>query len=133
MWTCPKCGRTFKRTNQGHYCGNAPASVEEYIESQPLETRAHMHEIRNAICSSAPNVNERIAWSRPTYGKGGNSISFSACKKHVSFYAGAAVIEKFKSELSEFTTNKNAVYFPYEKALPLELIGDIAGWCLNEI
>ena len=22
MWKCPKCGREFKRTNQGHYCGN---------------------------------------------------------------------------------------------------------------
>ena len=21
MWKCPKCGRTFKNTNQEHYCG----------------------------------------------------------------------------------------------------------------
>lgn len=32
MWTCPKCGREFKRTNQSHYCGKAPESVDEYIE-----------------------------------------------------------------------------------------------------
>ena len=31
MWTCPKCGRTFRRTDQDHYCGQAPASVDEYI------------------------------------------------------------------------------------------------------
>lgn len=23
MWVCPKCGREFKRINQGHYCGKA--------------------------------------------------------------------------------------------------------------
>ena len=39
MWICPKCGREFKRTNQGHYCGKAPGTVLEYIDSQPIETR----------------------------------------------------------------------------------------------
>ena len=24
MWTCPKCGRTFKKREQDHYCGKAP-------------------------------------------------------------------------------------------------------------
>ena len=34
MWTCPNCGREFKRTNQSHYCGKAPASIDEYILRQ---------------------------------------------------------------------------------------------------
>lgn len=38
MWICPKCGREFKRINQGHYCGKAPKTVLEYIDSQPIET-----------------------------------------------------------------------------------------------
>lgn len=37
MWTCPKCGREFKRTNQGHYCGKVPENVDEYIELQITE------------------------------------------------------------------------------------------------
>ena len=37
MWTCPKCGRTFKRQEQSHYCGKAPETVEEYIAEQPEE------------------------------------------------------------------------------------------------
>ena len=34
MWQCPKCGREFKRINQGHYCEEAPQTVLEYIDSQ---------------------------------------------------------------------------------------------------
>lgn len=39
MWTCPKCGRTFQRQEQGHYCGKAPETIEGYIEGQPEEVR----------------------------------------------------------------------------------------------
>lgn len=39
MWMCPKCGRTFKRKEQSHYCGKAPETVDEYIAAQPEEVR----------------------------------------------------------------------------------------------
>ena len=39
MWKCPKCGRTFKNTNQDHYCGKTPETVDEYILAQDEEIR----------------------------------------------------------------------------------------------
>lgn len=129
MWVCPKCRRVFKRTNQGHYCGEAPKAVLEYIESQPLETQSHLTKIAAIIRDSVPCVKERIAWSMPTYEKAGKSVSFSACKNHVSLYVGSEAIEKYASELSEFITKKNAVYLPYNKNLPSKLIEDIVKWC----
>lgn len=131
MWTCPKCGREFKRENQGHYCGEAPKTVLEYIDSQPIEKRAHLTEMMIILQNSVPGVDERILWSMPYYEKEGKSISFSACKKHVSFYAGIEAIEKFALELSGFDAKKNAVYFPYDRALPAKLIENIAKWCLS--
>ena len=71
MWTCPKCGRKFKRTNQGHYCGKAPETVLEYINSQPIETRSHLTEMMLILQKSVPCVNERILWSMPYYEKEG--------------------------------------------------------------
>jgi len=65
----------------------------------------------------------------PTYERGGKSVSFSACKNHVSLYVGWEAIENFTFELSEFITKKNAVYLPYNKALPSKLIEDIVKWC----
>ena len=42
MWVCQKGGREFKRTNQGHSCGQAPENVGEYIEAQVETARPHL-------------------------------------------------------------------------------------------
>ena len=131
MWICPKCGREFKRTNQGHYCGKAPETVLEYIDLQPLEAHSHLIKMMITLQNSVPYINERILWSMPYYEKEGKSISFSACRDHISFYIGAEAIEKFASELNKFVTKKNAVYFPYNKALPTKLITNIVKWRLS--
>ena len=56
VWTCPKCGRTFKRQEQGHYCGKAPETVEEYIAAQPEEVRQYLKEVRDALRAALPEV-----------------------------------------------------------------------------
>lgn len=131
MWICPKCGREFKRTNQGHYCGKSPKTVLEYIDSQPIETHTHLTEMMIILQNSVQGVNERILWSMPYYEKEGKYISFSACKNHISFYVGGEAIERFSLELNEFVTKKNAIYFPYDRVLPTKLIESIAEWCLS--
>lgn len=131
MWICPKCGREFKKTNQGHYCGKAPETVLEYIDSQPIDIQPYLTEMRMIIQNSVPYMNERILWSMPYYEKEGKSISFSACKKHISFYVGAEAIEKFSLELNELVTKKSAIYIPYDKAFPTKMIEEIAKWCLK--
>lgn len=131
MWICPKCKREFKRTNQGHYCGKAPETVLEYIALQPLETHSHLTEMQIILQNSVSGINESIRWSMPYYEKEGKAISFSVCKKHISFYAGVDAIREFESELSEFATKKNAIYFSYSRALPTNLITDIVKWCLE--
>lgn len=122
MWTCQKCGREFKRTNQGHYCGRAPETIDEYIESQIPEARAHIMGLRDAIRRCAPKIKERIAWSMPHFERNGRSISFAVCKKHISFYLDADTIEIIRPQLDEFTIKKNAVYLPYDKELPIDII-----------
>lgn len=84
MWTCPKCGREFKRRNQGHYCGKAPENVDEYISLQEEKAQNHLNLLRKTILECIQDVNEKIALSMPTYTKNGYSISFSTCKNHIS-------------------------------------------------
>ena len=133
MWTCPKCGREFKRTNQGHYCGKAPESVDEYIELQIPEVKTYVVELRNLIRRCVPEVRERIAWSMPFFEKDNCSISFAVCKNHISLYIDQTIIEKMKPQMNEFEINKNAIYLTYDKALPIHVIEDIVKQCFESV
>lgn len=70
--------------------------------------------------NSVPCVNEHILWSMPYYEKEGTSISFSACKKHISLYVGVEAIGEFASELNEFVTKNNEVFDMIELDIALE-------------
>ena len=93
MWVCPKCGRSFKNTEQSHYCRKPPATIEEYIAAQPEETQDNLRQINAAIKSSIPKAKEKISWSMPTYWKGRNLIQFAASKRHIGLYHGPEAVE----------------------------------------
>ncbi len=129
MWTCPKCGRSFKRQNQDHYCGKAPKTIDEYIAAQPEEARQYLKKVRDAIHAALPEAEERIAWSMPTFWKGYNIIQFAGFKKHIGLYPGPEAVLEFSERLKEYETSKGTIRLPYDKPIPAELISDIAGWC----
>ena len=129
MWVCPKCGRSFKNTEQSHYCGKPPATIEEYILSQPEEAQDYLCQINDAIKANLPEAKEKISWSMPTYWKGRNLIQFAAAKKHIGLYPGPAAVEAFAGRLTEYKTSKGTIQLHYNKPLPLELIAEIAKWC----
>ena len=68
MWKCPKCGRSFSREGQGHYCGKIE-TVDQYIEEQDETVRPYLNEVRQIIRSAIPDAQEKISWSMPTYWK----------------------------------------------------------------
>lgn len=129
MWKCPKCGREFKTENQDHDCVEKPASIDAYIAAQPEEIRPLLDQVRDKIRAVLPDAQERISWRMPTYWKEHNIIHFAAYKKHLGLYPGPEAIEHFSDELKEYKTTKGAVQFPYNRTIPLDLIGEIAMWC----
>lgn len=129
MWVCPKCGRSFKNTEQSHYCGKPPATIEEYIAAQPEEVQDYLRRVNAAIKAGIPEAKEKISWSMPTYWKGRNLIQFAASKRHIGLYPGPEAVEAFAGRLTEYKTSKGAIQLPYGKPLPLELIAEIAKWC----
>lgn len=129
MWVCPKCGRSFKNTEQSHYCGKPPETIEDYIESQPPEAQDHLRRVNAAIKAGIPEAREKISWSMPTYWRGRSLIQFAASKRHLGLYPGPEAVAAFAERLTEFKTSKGAIQFPYDKPLPLELIAEIAEWC----
>lgn len=132
MWKCPKCGRTFKNTNQDHYCGEAPQTIAEYIARQSDDIQPYLDKVNSAIKSAIPSAVEKISWSMPTYWKKRNLIQFAAFKKHIGLYPGPEAVEVFSDRLQEYKMSKGTIQFPYDKPLPLELIAEIAKWCERE-
>lgn len=131
MWKCDRCGKEFKNTNQDHYCGEKPKTIDDYISMQSEELWPLLNQIRNTIREALPYAEERISWSMPTYWYKQNIIHFAAFKKHIGLYPGDKAVEHFSQRLTEYKTSKGAVQFPYSKPLPLELITEIAKWCYD--
>ena len=131
MWRCPKCGRSFKKENQSHYCGKAPETVDEYILAQDEGIRDQLLSIRSVLKSELPDATEKISWSMPTYWKGHNIIHFAAAKKHIGLYPGPEAVEHFAEKLDQAGCpySKGAIRIPCSVELPLSLIAEIAAWC----
>ena len=131
MWKCPKCGREFKNTDQSHYCGKPPATVDEYILAQDEQIRERLQSVRMAIRRALPDATEKISWSMPAYWLGVNIINFAAQKKHIGLYPGPEAVERFAQRLTEagLSFSKGSIRIPYSDSLPLQLISDIAAWC----
>ena len=131
MWTCPNCGREFKRTNQSHYCGNAPVSIDEYIQRQEKDIQPTLVCLRNTIHDAIPEAEEVIAWSMPTWKKKGYIIHFAVSKNHIGIYVEQEAISFFEERLKGFETYKGVIRLKIGQELPLSLISDIAKWCFT--
>lgn len=128
MWKCPKCGREFKNKNQGHYCGEKPKTIEEYISYQDEDKQNDLRFMYAILKEALPEAEERISWSMPTFWKGHNILHFSASKKHIGFYPGSEAVEAFSEELKEYRTDKGTIRIPYNK-IDKTLVAQIAKWC----
>ena len=128
MWTCSRCGRTFKKQNQAHYCGNPPETIAEYIALQPEETQPFLQQVYHVLRTALPEAQERISWGMPTFWDQRNLIHFAANKRHIGLYAGDAAVAAFASRLAPYKANKGTIQSPYQEPLPLELISQIAAF-----
>ena len=131
MWKCPKCGRSFSREGQSHYCGRIE-TVDQYIMEQDESVRPYLDEVRRIIRAAVPEAVEKISWSMPTYWKGRNIIHFAASKKHLGLYPGDEVAVVFADKLTDYDVSKGTIRVPYSRPLPADLIAEIAVWCYKK-
>ena len=129
MWTCPDCGREFKRANQHHFCANAPKTMDEYIARQRPEAQPMLTAVREAVRAAVPDAEEGIAWSMPNWKRGRNFLQMAVNKEGISLYAGQPAIAVFGERLDGYETKKDAIYFKEGSDIPTELVSAIAKWC----
>ena len=131
MWKCPKCGRSFKKEGQSHFCGKIE-TIDQYIEEQDEGIWSRLNEVRQILHTAIPEAQEKISWSMPTFWKGKNIIHFAASKNHLGLYPGGEATRVFTDRLADYDVSKGTIRLPYNQPLPKELITDIAKWCYEQ-
>ena len=107
-------------------------TIDEYINSFPAEVQSKLSEIRKAVKEAAPEAKEKISYQMPAFYLKGNLVYFAAFKKHIGFYPTASGIAAFEDELTGYKCAKGTVRFPMDKPLPIELIGKITRYRMEE-
>jgi uncharacterized protein YdhG (YjbR/CyaY superfamily) len=132
MWICPNCGRTFKKTNQHHFCGSLN-TVDDYIEQSPKEHRDTLLKIKETICEGTPNVTEKLYWKMPSFWHNEAVVYFAVRKQYLTLHLDTETLRAFAEQLSNLglQISKGAVLFAWDKPMPYKLIGEMTQHCLS--
>ncbi|WP_218775296.1 iron chaperone [Collinsella vaginalis] len=106
-------------------------TVDEYISAQEPAIAERLTQVCQAFAEALPDAEERIAWNMPTCWQGSHIIHYAAAKKHIGIYPGSAAVAAFADRLTAFKTSKGAIQLPHTKELPIELLQELARWCLE--
>jgi uncharacterized protein YdhG (YjbR/CyaY superfamily) len=102
-----------------------PKTVDEYLESLPVDVRSVLTQLRKTIKSTAPKAEEAISYGMPAYKYHGALVYFAAFKKHCSFFPGSSQVIKLYDELKSFKTAKGTIQFTIDKPLPVAIVKKI--------
>jgi uncharacterized protein YdhG (YjbR/CyaY superfamily) len=110
---------------------NKYKNVDEIIDTYPPAVKELVQKIRNLIKKEIPEAEELLSYDVPAFRLGKNTVMYAGFKNHIGFYPTPSVIEKFRSELSEYELSEGTIRFPIDKPLPLSLILKMAKYKLG--
>ena len=111
-----------------------PQSIDQYIQTFPDDTQKILQKIRQTIHAAAPDAEQTISYSIPTFKMNGHYlVYFAGWKKHISVYPiPPKGDEDFQKEIAPFRTGKGTLQFPLDKPIPYDLIAKITRLHLEE-
>lgn len=110
-----------------------PTTVEEYIEQLPEVAKEKISDLRSVLKSVVPEAKESLKWGKPVFESDTILFAYSAHKAHLTFVPTGPALKPFESELSEFSTQKDSIQFPYKNPLPEQLIRKIAQFRKDDV
>jgi uncharacterized protein YdhG (YjbR/CyaY superfamily) len=109
-------------------------TADEYIQIFPKEVQDILGQVRQAIQKAVPEAEEVISYQIPAFKYHGWIFYYSAYKKHFSLSCPPpyTFVEAFKKELSGYTISKSTIQFPFDKGVPVKLIGQMSTYRAKE-
>lgn len=105
---------------------NMTNPIEIYLQQFDGLKLKKLKEMRAILQKALPEAEECISYGMPAYRMSKVLVYFAGNKEHVGFYPTSSGIRKFEQELGDWKYSKGAIQFPYERALPSDLITRIA-------
>ena len=107
-------------------------TIEEYIQSFPIEKRTVLEKLNAVIASAAPMAKPVISYNMPAYKLNGILLYFAAHEKHIGFYPTANAIVVFQKKLKGYNTSKGTIQLPLNQEMPYDLIREIVDFRVAE-
>jgi uncharacterized protein YdhG (YjbR/CyaY superfamily) len=111
---------------------NAPAAIEGYIASFPLEIQTILRKIRAVVQKEASGASEKICYGIPTFHLHENLVHYAAFKEHVSFFPTSSGVARFKKELKDYDCSRGTIRFPLGSKIPYSLLSKIVRFRVKE-
>lgn len=113
---------------------DAARAVTDYFNAVPLPARNVLEKLRLVIRSVVPkDATEVISYRIPAFRQKKIIVWYAAFSNHCSLFPTAAVIERFRNELTGYKISKGTIQFPLDKPLPSALIKRIVKARLAEM
>jgi uncharacterized protein YdhG (YjbR/CyaY superfamily) len=113
---------------------NKVQTIDEYIKTFPEDVQIILEKLRRTMREAAPKSVEAISYGIPTFKLNGRPlVHFAAWKNHIGLYPTPSGAEAFKKELSVYKQGKGSVQFPFDRAIPYELVNKIVTFRVREI
>jgi len=109
-----------------------PKDFNDYSDRFPKDVQQRLQKLRLTVKKAAPQAKEKISYGIPAFTLNGMLVWFAAFKNHIGFYPRTSAIAAFKKELSAYKGAKGSVQFPFDKPLPLTLIGRMVKFRVKE-
>jgi uncharacterized protein YdhG (YjbR/CyaY superfamily) len=110
-----------------------PTTVDEYIAAAPTQAQDKLQELRAILKDVAPDATETLKWGSPVFEEKRILFAYSAFKSHLNLMPTRTTVDAFRGELADYATGKDTIQFPYNKALPGELIRKIAAHRVRDV
>ena len=101
---------------------SGPKDVDKYLARVPEPARTTLKKLRADIRANAPKeATEGISYRIPMFKHEGMLMGYAAFSNHCSLFPGA-IVENFKTELTNYRTAKGTIQFPVDKPFPVSLL-----------